>query len=174
MNKVKSLQSNLTGEDQWREFVACRSRLLPWWNAGCANASRAPHQTSHLTRKPVPVLHRMVSTPHSRFQLRGCRKKCIIVLMCAEAWSYRVVCIFLSEFLHHSLISLLFFLYFFSSKRSGVLFGEEAFPPAKIYTWPPHTDEARALRSHRYPLECVLEPRCRRKLFFLFVFLLCF
>lgn len=39
----------------------CRTRLFPRWHAGCAHTSGAPHQTGHIPRKPVPVLHRMVS-----------------------------------------------------------------------------------------------------------------
>lgn len=40
----------------------CRKRLFPRWHAGCSHTSGAPHQTGHIPRKPVPVLHRMVST----------------------------------------------------------------------------------------------------------------
>jgi hypothetical protein len=42
-------------------FLLPRSRLLSWWYLGRSNASGAAHQTSNIPRKPLPMLHWLVS-----------------------------------------------------------------------------------------------------------------
>lgn len=39
----------------------CRTGLFPRWHTGCAHTSGAPHQTGHITWKPLSMLHRLVS-----------------------------------------------------------------------------------------------------------------
>lgn len=69
ITELEQIEFSGTDPACWCAFVPRRSRLLSRRDAGCAHSSGAPHQASHVTREPVPVLHWMVSAAAAAFLL---------------------------------------------------------------------------------------------------------
>ena len=127
----------------WWEFVPFRSRLFSWWDTGCANTSRAPHQASHITWKSVPVLHWMVSiTWHF-----------LLPSLDRQGYSPKSCLIWLRSCWVNNRLTLMNFdelwTFFLST---GVHFGE-------VLSWGPKVNQEEALNSNRYPWKQVLVPQ---------------